>query len=240
VEALHLWHSGRRGFHVTIPPIVIGAEAGHPQLPRLYAAMITTLFPPDIAPTLERSVYNMGQGRMWRLANRRRSDTGRYKVPVTIQEVLHQPYAVLDALTIHPRKGHFWPTERALTPCPALVRYYQHAATTLRDAAARCTPGDAEACIPVGQRNATLARLAGAMRRFGASEEAIVAALLTENQLRCDPPLPDAEIRRIAASIARYRPAGPDTAASRTDQRGRVTHCGIRTIAAQEVLAWRR
>jgi hypothetical protein len=78
------------------------------------------------------------------------------------------------------------------------------------------------------------------MRRFGASEDAMVAALLAENRLRCDPPLPEAEIRRIAASMARYRPAGPDTAASTTDQRDHVTHGGIRTIAAQEVLAWRR
>jgi hypothetical protein len=240
LEALHVWHSGGRGCHVTVPPIVIGAEAGHPQLPRLYAAMISQLFPPHFAPTLDRSVYNMGQGRMWRLANRRRSDTGRYKVPVAIQEVLYQPYAALDALTIHPRKGRFWPTEQALAPCSALVQCYQQAMTTLRNTASRSTPGHDEGYIPAGRRNATLASMAGAMRRHGASEEAIAAALITENRLRCDPPLPDAEIKRIAANIARYRPAGPGETAPRTEHVGHVTRGGIRTIAAQEVLAWRR
>jgi hypothetical protein len=240
VDALHAWHSGGRGFHVTISPLVIGAEAGHPQLPRVYAAMIANLFPPDIAPTLDRSVYNMGRGRMWRLPNRRRSDTGRYKVPVAIREVLHNTYGELEAFSIRPRKGTFWPADGELAPCPALVQCYQQATTALRESAPRSTPGDAEACIPTGRRNATLARLAGAMRPLGASEDAIIAALLAENHLRCDPPLPEAEIRHIAASIARYRPAALDGSASGIEPAGHGTRGGLRTIAAQEVLAWRR
>lgn len=61
--------------------------------------------------------------------------------------------------------------------------------------------------IPEGQRNAALTSLAGSLRRRGASYEAIRAALLTENRLRCAPPLPDDEIERIAKSVARYEPA---------------------------------
>jgi hypothetical protein len=30
LEAIRVWHSGRHGPHWTIPPVVIGAEAGHP------------------------------------------------------------------------------------------------------------------------------------------------------------------------------------------------------------------
>ena len=58
-----------------------------------------------------------------------------------------------------------------------------------------------------GQRNNRLASLAGTMRRRGMSQEAIEAALLVENTKRCDPPLPEQELRRIARSVARYRPA---------------------------------
>jgi len=61
--------------------------------------------------------------------------------------------------------------------------------------------------IPSGQRNALLTSLAGAMRRRGASEETLVAALLEENQQRCDTPLPDNEVRKIAASVSKYPPA---------------------------------
>jgi putative DNA primase/helicase len=130
-EAIRAWHSGRRGPHWTIPPVVIGAEAGHPQLPRIYVAMVQRLFPSNVAPTVDRSVYSGGQGRMWRLPNRRRSDTGRYKVPLSIREVLHKPYADLEALTVRPRKGIFWPADDELAPCSALVQLYQETAAAI-------------------------------------------------------------------------------------------------------------
>jgi hypothetical protein len=60
--------------------------------------------------------------------------------------------------------------------------------------------------IPAGQRNATLVRLAGSMRRFGMSQEEILAALLRANADRCKPPINHDEVERIAASIARYAP----------------------------------
>ena len=66
---------------------------------------------------------------------------------------------------------------------------------------------DAESnAIPAGQRNATLARLAGAMRRVGMSRSELTAALLQVNQDRCVPPLASREVERIATSIARYPP----------------------------------
>ena len=58
-----------------------------------------------------------------------------------------------------------------------------------------------------GQRNNRLASAAGAMRRRGMSREAIEAALLAENLRRCNPPLPDLEVQRIAESVASYAPA---------------------------------
>jgi hypothetical protein len=130
-EALHIWHSGGRGFHVTIPPLVLGAEAGHPQLPHIYAAMIQVLFPPIVAPTLDRSIFSGGRGRMWRLPNRRRSDTGRYKVPLSMREVLHKPYTHLEAFTLRPRKGSFWPPEAELTRCLGLAELYQETVTAV-------------------------------------------------------------------------------------------------------------
>ncbi|MFO0903709.1 MAG: bifunctional DNA primase/polymerase [Pirellulales bacterium] len=60
--------------------------------------------------------------------------------------------------------------------------------------------------IPSGQRNATLARLGGNMRRVGMSRDEILAALVRANADRCSPPLPAAEVERIAASVARYEP----------------------------------
>ena len=58
--------------------------------------------------------------------------------------------------------------------------------------------------IPQGERDTTLARIAGSMRHWGASQEAIEAGLLKENSARCDPPLPGSQVLKIARSISRY------------------------------------
>lgn len=60
--------------------------------------------------------------------------------------------------------------------------------------------------IPAGQRNATLARLAGTMRRSGMSVAEIQAALVQANEDRCQPPLDADEVVRIAGSIGKYAP----------------------------------
>ena len=68
----------------------------------------------------------------------------------------------------------------------------------------------AGAVIPDGERNSTLASLAGTMRRRGMSQEAIEAALQTENTARCNPPLSADEVSKIAGSVARYPPESED------------------------------
>lgn len=60
--------------------------------------------------------------------------------------------------------------------------------------------------IPIGQRDAVLTSLAGSMRRRGASEDGILAALTEENG-RCAEPLDVAQLKKIARSVARYEPA---------------------------------
>ena len=64
--------------------------------------------------------------------------------------------------------------------------------------------------LPKGRRNDGLTRLAGAMRRKGATSVEIETALLEHNGRRCRPPLLDAEVRKIAVSVSRYEPGGPD------------------------------
>jgi len=227
LSAVRTWHSGGRGYHMTIPAHVFGGWE-HPRLPEIYKAMIEELFPASIAPTLDRGVYSSGQGRMWRLPNRRR-DNGRYKVPLAMREALHRPAAELEALTRRPRHGRYWPDDAELSPCPALVHLYQQVTATVRTEPRASCLDDGER-IPAGQRNQTLASLAGSMRRRGMSQEAIEAALLVENR-RCGPPLPDTEVQRIAASIGRYAPASERHASMQGD--GRRALLGARYLARE-------
>ncbi len=81
-----------------------------------------------------------------------------------------------------------------------------------------------EAPILEGQRNTTLTSLAGKLRHDGLSERAILAALLVVNEERCDPPLDEREVTKIAQSIARY-PVGPAShVSSPTDPQGKIAH----------------
>jgi len=62
--------------------------------------------------------------------------------------------------------------------------------------------------IEAGGRHRHLRRIAGAMCRVGAHEEAILAALLVENQTRCSPPKDERLVRDLARDMhARYAPA---------------------------------
>lgn len=58
--------------------------------------------------------------------------------------------------------------------------------------------------ITEGDRNASLTRYAGSLRRQGLPQEAIEAALQGINAESCKPPLTDSEVASIARSVAKY------------------------------------
>jgi putative DNA primase/helicase len=91
-----------------------------------------------------------------------------------------------------------------------------------------------DASIPAGQRNDTLARIAGTMRRRGCTQSAIQAALLAENAQRCNPPLSENEVRAIAHSVSRYTPERPRAAEAHKPETEAVLRC-FRDIAPEQV-----
>src|SRR5262249_53779181 len=60
--------------------------------------------------------------------------------------------------------------------------------------------------ITEGHRDTELTSMAGVMRHRGFSAKAIAAALLVENELRCEPPLDEDQVRKIADSVGQYAP----------------------------------
>ena len=113
----------------------------------------------------------------------------------------------LGAPSAHPDGGRYeWamgysPDDMAPIPLPATL-------AKLLTETERKVAGAVGETIPKGQRNDTLASLAGTMRRRGMSESEIAAGLLAVNAERCEPPLPEGEVLGIARSIAGYAPAG--------------------------------
>jgi len=68
------------------------------------------------------------------------------------------------------------------------------------------TPKDVGDVVAEGSRNETLTSLAGTLRRRGLDADSISAALSGINTQKCEPPLPETEVARIAHSVARYEP----------------------------------
>lgn len=72
----------------------------------------------------------------------------------------------------------------------------------------RATPSK-EGPITEGARHGVLVQMAGAMRRRGMGREAIEVALRSVNRERCVPPMDEAEVDAIAASVSEYDPTDP-------------------------------
>lgn len=94
--------------------------------------------------------------------------------------------------------------EWALAPLPmSLLR-------TLTESLASPEPASGSSRIFEGHRNDALFRFACAHRRRGGGEALIYERLVVQNRWRCCPPLPDLELKSIAASAAKYPIGGPD------------------------------
>lgn len=79
-------------------------------------------------------------------------------------------------------------------------------AKLLSAAAPRSRPSVPVKSEPVveGKRNDFLAQVAGGLRRQGLEGDALYEALLAINEAKCSPPLKEAEVKGIAASISKY------------------------------------
>lgn len=119
--------------------------------------------------------------------------------------------------SIHPdtRRAYQWeygPDELLPQPAPAWLET-RVAPGTQTPERVRMAPGEA---IVQGTREKTLVRMAGSMRHHGATAQEIYAAITIMNG-RCEPPLDDEALQRIAHSVERYPPAPPTIPATPTD-----------------------
>jgi len=166
--------------------------------------------PLSLTPRGRHFLFRRPAGKAWRCTEGRlapkvdtRTDGGYIVVPPSVVE--DRPYRWAPGLDLDE------PPDRLAEP-PAWLVALLDGPVAARSAngtptLAHVAAGGAEANkIPSGQRNATLARLGGNMRRTGMSQAEIAAALLQTNKDRCVPPLLPREVEQIATSVARYEP----------------------------------
>jgi hypothetical protein len=94
------------------------------------------------------------------------------------------------------------PWEVELTPVPSWLTKLLSENRRRKSAATR----ESGKPIREGRRNESLVRIAGKLRRMGAAPEEIEAFLLSVNENRCDPPLPEAEVQAIVRSAENWEP----------------------------------
>jgi putative DNA primase/helicase len=95
-----------------------------------------------------------------------------------------------------------WAEGSVFAPLPAWL-------LELNRAAAQGPAPAVEERIPHGFRDTVLTSIAGTMRRRGLVAEEILPALVVINKRRCEPPLPEKDLERIARSIERRPAARP-------------------------------
>ncbi|MEX2443323.1 MAG: bifunctional DNA primase/polymerase [Alkalispirochaeta sp.] len=118
---------------------------------------------------------------------------------------------------------------------PAKAPAWLETVTTKGSASPASSTVPVNGSIPRSERNRTLTSLAGTMQRRGMGQESILSALMAENAAKCDPPLPDDEVRDIARSVTRYEPDDRHkTTSSEHADTGKKSQA---TIIVEQVLA---
>jgi hypothetical protein len=94
--------SGSKGFHAVIPAELLGAQEGDPYLPIIYKQIVSDWAERFGISSVDHTMYAMGKGKMFRIPNVRRSN-GRYKVPLTLEEVRNSTIKEIWKLSEKPR-----------------------------------------------------------------------------------------------------------------------------------------
>lgn len=78
-DQMGIWASGKKGFHIVVPMSLFCDEDSIAKLPVIYSGMASHLALPE---ETDLSVYSLGRGRMWRIANKQRVDNQAFKVAI--------------------------------------------------------------------------------------------------------------------------------------------------------------
>ena len=153
-------------------------------------------------------IFRQPKGKAWRSTTGRlaakvdtRADGGYIVAPPSVRP--EGPYRWVEGMALDSSLEHLPEPPPWLAQAIDRLAHGGTTSPTSPRVAALAVDGNA---IPSGQRNATLASLAGTMRRAGMGLPEILAAIRASNVNRCSPPLPETEVERIAESIVRYAP----------------------------------
>lgn len=120
---VYVWLSGSKGFHVDIPDVCIGSEAGDRLLPLIYQRMAAEIAGEKIP--YDTSMYCMGKGKQYRLPNVKRSN-GLHKIALTADELKSMSIEDMQELAKKPRLLPLAPLTKTPDDAPIREMYQRH------------------------------------------------------------------------------------------------------------------
>jgi hypothetical protein len=122
LDQVRIFATGSKGFHLEVPHEVIAPKLTPcPDLPKIYWEMVH--FPEIYVDGIDPRVYSARRGRMWRVPNRPR-ENGKFKVPVSVEQVRSMSAADYETLTSTPQP---WPRLQPPTYTPGLAVLFAQA-----------------------------------------------------------------------------------------------------------------
>jgi len=202
LKVLPIYFSGAKGFHIMIPTDLFGIEPGN-KLDEIFKNLVQELLPEGVEVDLK--IYD--KTRLFRLPNTIHSESGLYKIPLGLDEVFNKSIEEIKELAKKPRYEEFWDdvcelnenlNELYLKVCSE--RYKTESGGNEKQ-----YKGLINGIVGQGERDSTLMSAAGKFRTMGFDIEDIEQILLTLNNSKCNPPLEDKQVQKIAQSACKYK-----------------------------------
>lgn len=207
---IRCYFSGKKGVHMIIPATCFGIEPSKHlnQYYKQLAVEATQMVTGDKS-AIDTKIYD--NRRLFRLPNSRHQDTGLYKIPLTVEELMTMPYEGIKELAKSPRQMRWERPYEIAQAKSQFLSVIERWKKRWEDKFNRQRKADAKPfdfippCIQElldtgpkkGQRNNTVAALASFFKRQGHSEEEIWDQLLIWN----NDSLPEVELRAVIKSI---------------------------------------
>jgi hypothetical protein len=185
VNCIGIYFSGKKGFHIEIPPSLFGIAPGYNVEKSIKALVAHLIDSRRIQAGVDMCIYS--SNRMFRLANSVHQDSGLYKIPLKLDELLKLSISQIELLAENPRTSS-WMVKGA--PVPELVALWEEVQLLSNRSPLKELHLLLQETAFNGSRHNKAFEIARKAKFVGYDENTILTLLLSWNN-KNDPPISD-------------------------------------------------
>lgn len=207
---IDIFFSGKKGLHLIVPAHILGVEPDH-HLNEIFKFIATSVSSYTPHKTVDLKIYD--NRRLFRIPNTIHGDTGLYKIPITIDDLINSSIEDIKSKATHPvPKIHIKTYDTNNTARKAYQSAVEECARVMKemrkdkkynisiDFIPPCIQHILEDGAPVGSRNITIACLTSFYRAYGKSMNETVE-LISEWNSKNQTPTGISELKRTVQSM---------------------------------------